>query len=127
MADILVIENNPTNLRQMESLLNSMNFHTLEAQTGRAGIDTAHKKLPSVILLDINLPDIDGYEVASRLKASSATKNIPVIAVTANSHMRDEVKAFKAGCNGLLVKPVKFSALITKMSSLGIPVMYPGE
>jgi two-component system, cell cycle response regulator DivK len=124
MADILVIEDNLDNMLMMKRWLSSMNCNTQEALTGMAGIAAAHKNLPSIILLDINLPDIDGYEVISNLKSSADTKNIPVIAITSNAMQGDEDKAKRAGFDDYMSKPVNFSSLISKMSSLGVYVSY---
>ena len=124
MADILVIEDNPENMLLMKRWLGSMNCHTYAASTGLEGVVSAQENQPSIILLDINLPDIDGYEVVSQLKSSTATKNIPVIAITSNAMRGDEDKAIKAGFDDYMAKPVSFTALITKMSSLGVSVSY---
>ena len=124
MADILIIEDNLENMLMMKRWLKSMNCQTREAVTGMAGLAEAHLDTPSIILLDINLPDTDGYKVVARLKASEATKNIPVIAITSNAMQGDEEKAKKAGFDDYMAKPVNFSSLISKMSSLGVFVTY---
>lgn len=124
MANILVIEDNLENMLMMKRWLGSMNCQTREALTGKAGLAEAHLNKPSIILLDINLPDIDGYQVLSKLKSSGATKNIPVIAITSNAMQGDEEKAKKAGFDDYMAKPVNFSSLISKMSSLGVYVSY---
>ena len=124
MADILIIEDNLENMLMMRRWLKSMNCHTREALTGVAGLAEAHLNTPSIILLDINLPDIDGYQVIAKLKSSAATKNIPVIAVTSNAMQGEEDMAKKAGFDDYMAKPVNFSALITKMSSLGVYLSY---
>lgn len=124
MTDILVIEDNLENMLMMKRWLGSMNCHTREALTGTAGLAEAHLNIPSLILLDINLPDLDGYQVISKLKSSEATKNIPVIAITSNAMQGDEEKAKKAGFDDYMAKPVNFSSLIFKMSSLGVYVSY---
>ena len=126
MADILVIEDNPENMLMMKRWLGAMNCQTFEASTGFAGIVAAQKHIPSIILLDINLPDIDGYQVFEKLKKSSITRDIPVIAITSNAMQGDEEMAIKAGFDGYMAKPVNFSALISKMSMLGVPVSYTG-
>lgn len=126
MTDILVIEDNIDNMMMMKRWLGSMNCHTQEAQTGMAGLAAAQRNLPSIILLDINLPDIDGHQVISELKSSNSTKNIPVIAITANAMLGDEDRAKEAGFDDYIPNPVSLSVLITKMSSLGVYVSYKG-
>ena len=124
MTDILVIEDNINSMVMMKRWLGTMDCHTKAARTGRAGLAAAHHTMPSIILLDINLPDIDGYQVISQLKSSADTKDIPVIAITANVMTGDEDKAIRAGFDAYMPKPVNFTSLITKMSSLGVYVSY---
>ncbi len=124
MADILIIEDNLENMLMMKRWLESMNCQTREALSGSDGLAEAQKNKPSIILLDINLPDMDGYQVISKLKESDATKNIPVIAITAYDTQDHEEKAKKAGFDDYMAKPVNFSSLISKMSSLGVFVSY---
>ena len=110
----------------MKRWLGSMNCRTQEALTGMAGLAAAQRNIPAIILLDLNLPDIDGHQVISELKSSDSTKNIPVIAITSNAMLGDEDRAKEAGFDDYIPNPVSLSALITKMSSLGVNLSYKG-
>lgn len=103
---ILYIEDNPQNMRLVRKILVHAGYEMLEAENGLTGLDVANAEQPDLILLDINLPDIDGFEVAQRLKASEAMALIPVIALTANAMVGDREKSLEAGCDGYLPKPI---------------------
>lgn len=103
---ILYIEDNPQNMRLVRKILVHAGYEMLEAEDGLSGLTVAENERPDLILLDINLPDIDGFEVATRLKASHTLAAIPVIALTANAMVGDREKSLAAGCNGYLPKPV---------------------
>lgn len=103
---ILYIEDNPQNMRLVRKILVHAGYEMVEAENGLLGLEVAERERPDLILLDINLPDIDGFEVASRLKASDVLATIPVIALTANAMVGDREKSLAAGCNGYLPKPV---------------------
>ena len=90
----------------------------LIAVDGEQGLATAYSEMPDLILMDISLPFIDGYEVTRRLKANPRTKHIPVIALTAHALLTDRDKAMKAGCNDYDTKPVDFSRLTEKIETL---------
>ena len=102
---ILYIEDNPLNRRLVHKMLKDQ-YNLLQAPNGQSGIDSATEHKPDVILLDINLPDMHGYEVVKQLKLDTGTKNIPVVALTANSMDGDRVNCLEAGCDGYLAKPV---------------------
>jgi CheY-like chemotaxis protein len=90
----------------------------LIAVDGEQGLATAYSEMPDLILMDISLPFIDGYEVTRRLKANPRTKHIPVIALTAHALLTDRDKAMRAGCNDYDTKPVDFSRLTEKIETL---------
>jgi CheY-like chemotaxis protein len=90
----------------------------LIAVDGEQGLATAYSEIPDLILMDISLPFIDGYEVTRRLKANPRTKQIPVIALTAHALLTDRDKAMKAGCNDYDTKPVDFTRLTEKIETL---------
>jgi two-component system cell cycle response regulator DivK len=88
------------------------------AADGAQGIDLAIQETPDLILMDANLPGMDGWEVARRLKAEAATRHIPVVALTAHAMVGDLHKALHAGCDDYETKPVKFERLLGKMETL---------
>jgi two-component system, cell cycle response regulator DivK len=112
MAKILYIEDNPDNMQLVQRVITALGHQFLWAAHGLGGIDLAQREHPDLILLDINLPDIDGHEVARRLRAN---KNfllyVPIIAITANALKGDAEKALAAGCDVYMSKPVNIREL----------------
>lgn len=102
---ILVIEDTEDNRRILRDLLTSAGFDVIEAVDGEKGVFAATEVNPDLILLDIQLPIIDGYEAARRIKSNPATRHIPIIAVTSYALSGDEAKAREAGCDGYIAKP----------------------
>lgn len=102
---ILYIEDNPQNMRLVRKILNHAGYEMLEAEDGWSGLEVVEREQPDLILLDINLPDIDGLEVSNRIKASPLA-HIPIIALTANAMVGDRERMLGAGCDGYLPKPV---------------------
>lgn len=117
-ARILCVEDNPLNRRLITRILTHGGYEVLLAGTGNAGLAAAHREQPDVILLDINLPDIDGLEVAQRLKADETLKGIPLIAVTANGMHGDREICLKAGCDGYIAKPIARIELLNTIECL---------
>jgi len=117
---ILYIEDHPDNMTLVRRILQSESYTLIEAKTGFQGIFFAENQDVDVILLDINLPDIDGYEVARRLRASkkSALAHIPIVAVTANAMKGDVQKALAAGCNLYMSKPINIQKLLDMVEGL---------
>jgi two-component system cell cycle response regulator DivK len=109
---ILYIEDNPQNMRLVRKMLNTGGYAMLEATDGATGVDLAVREHPDLILMDINLPDIDGMEATRRLKAMHPTARIPVIALTANAMHGDRERFTNAGCDGYLAKPVTKNELL---------------
>jgi two-component system cell cycle response regulator DivK len=105
MTRILVVEDTPDNRQILRDLLTSAGYELVEATDGAAGVAAAIEHLPDLILMDIQLPVLDGYEATRRIKAHAATAGIPVIAVTSYALSGDEVKARAAGCDGYVAKP----------------------
>ena len=99
--NVLYIEDNPDNMMLVQRALEARGYRLLKAMKGVEGVATAEKETIDLILLDINLPDIDGYEVARRLRASPKRElsTVPIIAVTANALKGDAEKALNAGCD----------------------------
>ena len=112
---ILVIEDQEDNRRIMRDLFMSVNYEVIEAVTGEAGITAAKTHRPDIILMDIQLPDIDGYEVTRRIKANPSLSSTPIIAVTSYALSGDELKAYEAGCNGYVSKPFSPRELLAKV------------
>ena len=103
---ILVIEDNPLNLELAHDLLTAAGMKVLEARTAAEGLSTASQSKPTLILLDIRLPGMDGFAVLERLKSSPATVSIPVVALTAQAMMGDREQALAAGFDEYIAKPI---------------------
>lgn len=106
MKKVLVIEDNKDNLRLITYALKRAGYEVIPAETGEQGIKLAIKERPFFIILDINLPEIDGFEVARRLKNSKMVFEIPIIAITSYAMLGDRERILEAGCNGYLEKPI---------------------
>lgn len=102
---ILVIEDTEDNRRILRDLLTHAGFELIEATDGEQGIRLAAEQRPDLILMDIQLPIIDGYEATRRIKANPDLRHIPIIAVTSYALSGDEERAAAAGCNGYIAKP----------------------
>lgn len=116
---ILYIEDNPDNLRLVRKALEARGYEVVDAINGAEGLEKASDSQPDLILLDINLPDIDGYDVARSLRKSSntAVTSIPIIAITANALKGDAEKALEAGCNIYLSKPINIRELWARVET----------
>ena len=112
---ILVIEDTEDNRRILRDLLTNVGFELIEAIDGEKGVAAALDSKPDLILMDIQLPIIDGYEATRRIKANPATQHIPIIAVTSYAMSGDEAKAREAGCDGYVAKPYDPMALLAKI------------
>ncbi|HEX2909083.1 MAG TPA: response regulator [Phototrophicaceae bacterium] len=116
-AKILYVEDNPQNMRLVKKILMSAGYEVLEAEEGLTGVAIAAREQPDLILMDINLPDINGLEATARLKASPQMAWIPVIALTANAMHGDREHCIAAGCDGYLAKPVMKSELLSTVAA----------
>src|SRR5262245_28323674 len=112
---ILVIEDHEENRRLLRDLLYSVGYELIEAVTGEEGLSAAETQRPDLILMDIQLPGIDGYETTRRIKSNPALRNIPIIAVTSYALSGDDVKAFAAGCDAYVTKPFDPVELLEKI------------
>jgi two-component system cell cycle response regulator DivK len=110
-----VIEDQEDNRRILRDLLTSAGYEAIEVETGEEAAGVAQARQPDLILMDIQLPGIDGYEATRRIKANPALRRIPVIAVTSYALSGDEVKATDAGCAGYVTKPYSPRALLAKI------------
>jgi DNA-binding response OmpR family regulator len=117
--NILYIEDNPDNTMLVRRALEARGYKLLHAPTGLKGVAMAEAEDVNLILLDINLPDIDGYEVARRLRANSKRelKTVPIIAVTANALKGDAEKALDAGCDVYMSKPINIRELWARVEA----------
>jgi CheY-like chemotaxis protein len=119
VTKILYIEDNDDNiymLRMRFELLEG--FNVLVAEDGVSGVEKAAAELPDVILMDLDLPLIDGWEATRRIKGNAATRHIPVIALTAHAMPGSREKALAAGCDEFDTKPIEFDRLIQKINSV---------
>jgi two-component system cell cycle response regulator DivK len=112
---ILAIEDHAENRRILGYLLASAGFEMIEAVTGEEGVATAEKEQPDLIIMDIQLPGLDGYEATRRIKANPALRHIPIIVVTSYALSGDDVKAFEAGCDAYVTKPFVPRELLAKI------------
>ena len=112
---VLVIEDHEDNRRIVRDLLRATGYEMIEAVTGEDGVAAAERERPDLILMDIQLPGIDGYEATRRIKANPELSNTPVIAVTSYALSGDDQKAFDAGCDGYVTKPYSPRMLLAKI------------
>jgi two-component system cell cycle response regulator DivK len=115
VTNILVVEDNEMNRDMLCRRLERKGYAVLVAADGIEGIDLAKSKRPDVIIMDLSLPHIDGWEACRRLKADPSTSEIPIIALTAHAMSTDREKALAAGCDDFDTKPVDFARLLEKI------------
>ena len=115
---VLVIEDNPRNLKLVRDLLQFSGYHTIEATTGEDGLDLARAQRPDLVLMDVQLPGIDGVEVLRRLRADPATAGLVIAALTAFAMKDDRVRFLEAGFDGYLEKPLDVRAFPGQVSDL---------
>jgi len=116
-ATVLVVEDNPVNRKLARNVLRSRGYRVLEADTGEEGIELARAERPHLILMDLQLPGMDGIEATKRLKADPATRMIPVIALSAHAQDVDVARAREAGCAGYIAKPIRLSRFPQQVGS----------
>jgi two-component system cell cycle response regulator DivK len=112
---ILVVEDQADNRRILQDLLGSAGFTVICAEDGLEGVDVARRERPDLILMDIQLPVIDGYEATRRIKAEPELARIPIIAVTSYALSGDDLKAMEAGCDDYVTKPFSPRALLGRV------------
>lgn len=115
---ILYIEDNPQNMRLVRKILQHQGYEVLEAVDGLSGVETAIKEKPDLILMDINLPDIDGLTATTRIKSTAGMEAVPVVALTANAMYGDQERILAAGCDGYISKPVAKADLLTTIENI---------
>jgi two-component system, cell cycle response regulator DivK len=104
---VLLVEDNDDNLRIYSTILSYAGYRVIEAVDGEAGLEYARTHHPDLILMDVSLPKMDGFEVTRRLKADPDTSGIPIVALTAHALAADRDKAMEAGCDGYIPKPAE--------------------
>ena len=118
MTKILIVEDDEMNRDMLSQRLELRGFVVAAAIDGQQGIARAHSEVPDLILMDVNLPDIDGWEATRRLKAEATTSRIPILALTAHAMESDREKAVRAGCDDYDTKPVDLNRLLAKIEAL---------
>ena len=121
MAKILIIEDNSANMKLAVFLLTSAGHTVLSASDAEAGLTIARGQHPSLILMDIQLPGMDGLEAISILKRDEATRAIPVIALTALAMKGDEERIRASGCEGYMAKPMRYKELLAAVEAHLVP------
>jgi len=115
---ILYVEDNAENARLVERVITALGYRLLHAVNGETGVKMAEAESPDLILLDINLPDIDGYEVARRLRSGTQCRTTPIIAITANALKGDQERVFAAGCDYYTTKPINIRSLRQQIETI---------
>ena len=118
MATILLVEDNEMNYDMLSRRLRRKGYDVLIATDGQAGLETARAEMPALILMDMSLPVLDGWEATQQLKAEAETRAIPIIALTAHAMPGDRDRALAAGCDDYDSKPVEFDRLLGKIQEL---------
>ncbi|WP_298435702.1 response regulator [Geobacter sp.] len=118
MKRVLVIEDNRDNLRLIGYALRRSGYSVESAETGEEGVRKARECLPSFIIVDINLPDIDGFEVTRRIKEAEATAGIPIVAITSHAMVGDRERIIASGCRGYFEKPLDPLTIVEKIHDL---------
>ena len=115
---ILIIEDNEQNMYMLSYLLGQNNYNVIKAYNGKDGLKMAHENHPEIILIDIQLPDMDGYEICNKLSHNGLPKTTVIIAVTSYAMGGDKEKAMEAGADGYLEKPINPDTFVTQMESI---------
>jgi CheY-like chemotaxis protein len=118
MARILYVEDNDDNVYMLKNRLERRGHTVLVARDGRAGVEAARAERPDLILLDLGLPVLDGWEAARLLKADERTRTIPIVALSAHAMAGDRGRALAAGCDDYDTKPVDFARLLGRIEAL---------
>jgi len=126
MKQVLVVEDNRDNLGLIRFALERAGYQVVSAETGAAGVYLAVELVPDLIIVDINLPDFDGYEVTRRIRQSPIEERVPIVAITSNAMMGDREKSMAAGCNAYFEKPIDPITIVEQIEkALGLPRATP--
>jgi len=115
MKKLLYVEDNEDNIYMLSNRLHREGYEVVIARTGSEGIQLAHSEQPDLIIMDLVLPEMDGFEATRELRLSNDTGNIPIIALSASVLPEDQHRAIDAGCDDFEVKPVNFASLLEKI------------
>ena len=118
MPKILLVEDNEMNRDMLSRRLERKGYQVVLAMDGQSGVEMAATQAPDLVLMDMSLPVLDGWEATRRLKADAATRSIPIIALTAHAMSSDREKALEAGCDEYDTKPIELPRLLGKMEVL---------
>ena len=118
MPKILIVEDNEENRDSLSRRLQRRGFAVIIAEDGKAGVAMARSEKPDLILMDMNMPELDGWEATRQLKAAAETKDLPVIALTAHAMSGDRDRALEVGCADYHTKPVEFPKLLAQIETL---------
>lgn len=113
---VLYVEDHPDNRMLVRRILQAEGYSVLEAGNAEEALDVVQTQIPDLILMDINMPDIDGYTLTSRLKAIPQMQHVPIIALTANVMKGDKERSLEAGCDGYIQKPIDVDSLPTQIA-----------
>ncbi len=117
MKKVLLVEDNEMNRDMLSRRLQRKNFEVVMAMNGQEGVQMASSEAPDIVLMDLSLPIMDGWEAIRRIKGDPATASLPVIALTAHAMAGDEARAREAGCDDYDTKPVNFKRLMGKIEA----------
>jgi CheY-like chemotaxis protein len=117
VTKILLVEDNEMNMDMLSRRLERAGFAVVCATDGRAGVEKASTERPDLVLMDMSLPDMDGWEATRRIKGDPETSGIPIIALTAHAMASDRERALEAGCDDYDTKPVDFTRLLVKIQA----------
>ena len=118
MAKILIVEDNEENRDSLSRRLSRRGFTIVTAANGRIGVEVAKAQVPDLVLMDMNMPEMDGWEATRQIKATAQLARVPIIALTAHAMSGDRDRAIEAGCTDNHPKPIEFEKLIVQMGSL---------
>jgi two-component system, cell cycle response regulator DivK len=118
MATILLVEDTPANLALADKLLRAAHHDVMTAVTAEIALDLARARLPDLVLMDLRLPDMDGWQALAALRANPATADLRIVAFTAHAMVGDEGRAMEAGFDGYLTKPIDFATFSRSVEEL---------
>jgi len=118
MAKVLVVDDSPTEIYQFKDMLEGMKFEVITAENGKDAIDIASSEQPDIVLMDIVMPDMNGFQATRQLSKDDKTKNIPVVIISSKDQETDKVWGERQGAKGYLTKPVKPDELLKVIKSL---------
>jgi two-component system cell cycle response regulator DivK len=115
---VLLVEDNPHNRKIFSGMLTHSGFQVIEAEDGHQALAAVQKTIPDIILMDLSIPGVDGWEVTRRLKADARTKAVPIIALTAHAMRGDEERARAAGCDYYMAKPISPKKVVEEVRKI---------